>query len=527
MEVSQSVFSKSLVELPFDSSKGKVFRSVMPGSISGKGKSSVEDDITTWKTSGISSVVLLVSDHEGYFGTGGACKSLKETYQQEGFQVLQFPIPDRDVPDNSELSKVLSYIDLNTSQGSNIAIHCVGGKGRTGLVIACLARKRFNISGKEALDWVRNKVPGAVETKGQKQFVASFLEEENCTIFEKSLTFMPFGFETGKIYRCMMPGYKRVEPDISGDIESLKSRNISHLLLLASQKECETITGLNLKEKYESEGVNVLELPIRDFGVPTPEELSFVLEEMQGLLSQDCSLAVHCMGGNGRTGLVLACLASKAFELPVKEAIAWVREFVPKAVESKAQEKFIADFIEIKEESAFSKSLTRLPFELKKGAIYRSVMPGSFSSKAKMEMRVMRDILTLKAQNITHVLMLATEQECFKVTGLDLMAIYQKYGINVCQFPIADGKPPEKKALNKIIASSLDMVSSGKRVAIHCLGGIGRTGLVAACMAQTLLGKSGEESVDWIRDVIAGAIQTPEQENFVLDFQKEDECSVQ
>ena len=51
-----------------------------------------------------------------------------------------------------------------------------------------------------------------------------------------------------------------------------------------------------------------------------------------------------------------------------------------------------------------------------------------------------------------------------------------------------------------------------------CLGGSGRTGTVLACMA-VLAGVPGDEAVAWVRGAYrAQAVETPEQEAWVLWF---------
>ena len=53
---------------------------------------------------------------------------------------------------------------------------------------------------------------------------------------------------------------------------------------------------------------------------------------------------VGCMGGLGRTGTVLACMAVLAGE-PAASAVAWVRrEYNPAAVETGAQEQWVRWF---------------------------------------------------------------------------------------------------------------------------------------------------------------------------------------
>jgi protein-tyrosine phosphatase len=48
-------------------------------------------------------------------------------------------------------------------------------------------------------------------------------------------------------------------------------------------------------------------LPIRDFSVPTKEELHRILNTIDDALGYGRTVFVHCRGGIGRTGTVLGC----------------------------------------------------------------------------------------------------------------------------------------------------------------------------------------------------------------------------
>jgi hypothetical protein len=68
------------------------------------------------------------------------------------------------------------------------------------------------------------------------------------------------------------------------------------------------------------------------------------------------------------------------------------------------------------------------------------------------------------------------------------------------------------------IRAAFGRARAGERVEVGCLGGQGRTGTVLACMA-VLAGVSPSDAVAWVRrNYSPGAVETPEQEAWVLWF---------
>lgn len=79
-----------------------------------------------------------------------------------------------------------------------------------------------------------------------------------------------------------------------------------------------------------------------DFGVPAdPAPVLVALRSVLGRARAGQRVEVGCLGGHGRTGTALACLAVLAGH-PAAGAVAWVRaSYCPDAVETAGQEAFV------------------------------------------------------------------------------------------------------------------------------------------------------------------------------------------
>ena len=155
--------------------------------------------------------------------------------------------------------------------------------------------------------------------------------------------------------------------------------------------------------------------------------------------------------------------------------------------------------------------LTELPYNLP-GRIYRSPMPFSaFDVTGKLWD-------AFKHNRVGGVVLLAGDDECLRKSGRDLRAFYLSEGLVVVYLPIPDFGVPSKPELERAVESALQHARAGVNLAIHCLAGVGRTGLFAASLAKRVLGLSGPEAVEWVRRYIPGAVEVREQYQMVMDF---------
>ena len=110
------------------------------------------------------------------------------------------------------------------------------------------------------------------------------------------------------------------------------------------ENDPERAYGLYLDEGWEPTWpADLIAWP--DFGLPTePEVAAGQITDAFGRAQRGELVEVGCLGGSGRTGTVLACMAVLA-GVPPADAVSWVRAaYRPEAVETAEQEAWVQWF---------------------------------------------------------------------------------------------------------------------------------------------------------------------------------------
>lgn len=128
------------------------------------------------------------------------------------------------------------------------------------------------------------------------------------------------------------------------------------------------------------------------------------------------------------------------------------------------------------------------------------------------------DLLAIREWGAKALVTLIEDHEfgLLKVPELGIQA--RQLGLDWLHLPIRDVSIPGEafeSAWENSGPALLDRFRRGERVVVHCRGGLGRSGLVAAKMLVEL-GVAPRDAINRVRAVRRGAIETLEQERYVL-----------
>jgi atypical dual specificity phosphatase len=86
---------------------------------------------------------------------------------------LHLPVRDFSPPTPKQMETAVSFIIDRVAEGGAVAVHCTAGLGRSGTIVSAWLVSR-GMSAAEAINAVRRRRPGSVETREQELAIARF-----------------------------------------------------------------------------------------------------------------------------------------------------------------------------------------------------------------------------------------------------------------------------------------------------------------------------------------------------------------
>ncbi len=124
------------------------------------------DEIKEWKAKGVKRVLVLPEEWE-IEEAWGTSEYYFSILRDNNLDFIHIPIPDNYPPTISQFNEIYEW--LNKGKGN--LVHCVGGIGRTGTVIAAYLIMKEGYEPNDAVEEVRKYREGAVQSLQQFEFL--------------------------------------------------------------------------------------------------------------------------------------------------------------------------------------------------------------------------------------------------------------------------------------------------------------------------------------------------------------------
>jgi protein-tyrosine phosphatase len=159
------------------------------------------------------------------------------------------------------------------------------------------------------------------------------------------------------------------------------------------------------------------------------------------------------------------------------------------------------------------------------GRLGMTFMPGKHGASLRYPGRVYRrelvhDLETLHASGVRVLVLLVEDHELARWGDPTLIERGRDAGISIIRRPIPDGEAPPSADEMDALVGEIDAAREVADAAVACMGGVGRTGTVAAC-ALVSAGSSAADAIARVRAVRhPAAVETPGQVAFVQGYER-------
>ena len=157
------------------------------------------------------------------------------------------------------------------------------------------------------------------------------------------------------------------------------------------------------------------------------------------------------------------------------------------------------------------------------GSLGLTILPGKQGISYRYPGRVYRrdldeDMVSLRAAGVQRLILLVEDAELRRWSDPGIVERGTAAGVRVLRHPMPDGHPPATIAEMQTILAEIQAGRRTGNVAVACMGGVGRSGTVAAC-ALLEAGMTPDQAIATVRAVRhPSAVETAAQERFVRAF---------
>ncbi|MEM0075472.1 MAG: dual specificity protein phosphatase family protein [Conexivisphaerales archaeon] len=124
----------------------------------------------------------------------------------------------------------------------------------------------------------------------------------------------------------------------------------------------------------------------------------------------------------------------------------------------------------------------------------------------------LKSIQWLKERGITFLLSLTEDSPS--------RSLLQTVGINHEHIPMINRMPERPEVLDKAVDIIAGEIKKGGKVAVHCLAGQGRTGMVLACYLVREKGLPAQKAIEYVKKERPGSLARAKQRDAVMKYQE-------